>query len=173
MILQRNWWFLFFLAFFAMVCAYVFLCMCECVKCSVDVCIIAYEDVFVSCWIAAGVCVHLVEYYIGVCHVRPCALLAVADTLRYQLIRWGVCCPCGNWSGDSHFQTDGLLYGPKRQKKQQQKTNSKGKFKCTYTTMCYENTTQKLPINPPSPLKSLLPLWTPPPTLTHHSFWVH
>lgn len=42
------------------------------------------------------VCVYLVEYFIGVCDVRPCALLAVADTLRYQLIRWGVCCPCGN-----------------------------------------------------------------------------
>lgn len=78
-----------------MVCVCICFRACVCVKCSVAVCIIAYAGVFVSCRIAAGVRVYL-EYFIAVCNVRFCALLAVADTLRYQLIRWGVCCPCGS-----------------------------------------------------------------------------
>ena len=114
--LQRRDFFS-FLAFFAKVCAYVFLSVCVCIKCSVSVCIIAYTSLFALCWIAVGVWVYLVMYFIGVYKFRPCAPLAVADTLHYQLIRWGVCCPCGNWSGDSHFQSGGLLYGPERKKR--------------------------------------------------------
>lgn len=31
-----------------------------------------------------------------VCVFRPCAPLVVADTPHCLLIRWAVCCPCGN-----------------------------------------------------------------------------
>lgn len=80
-----------------MVCAYVCIIVYVqyvCGKCSVAVCIMKVCLFVLNC--CRRVCVYLVEYFIGVCYVRPCALLAVADTLRFQLIRWGVCCPCGN-----------------------------------------------------------------------------
>lgn len=46
-----------FLAFFAMVCAYVFLFLCVCVKRSVAVCIVAYAGVclVLNCCRSAGI----------------------------------------------------------------------------------------------------------------------
>lgn len=54
----------------------------------------AYVCLVLNC--RGSVCLFLVENSIGVCRVRPGALLAVADTLHFQLTRWEVCCPCGN-----------------------------------------------------------------------------
>lgn len=102
-----------FFSFFGFLCCVCVQMCCLSVLSVVLLCVLQHMWVCLLIWL----CVHLVERFIGLCNVRPCAQLAVAGTLHYQLTQWGVCCPCGNWSGDSHFQTDGLLCGPKRQKR--------------------------------------------------------
>ena len=78
-------------------CVHIYYCICMYASVfSVVLLCLKHMKVSLSCVELLQECVHLVEYFIGLCNVRLCALLAVADTLRYQQIRWGVCCPCGN-----------------------------------------------------------------------------